>query len=65
MASYKGHENVKVQFKSFYGESQVRQYIEQLNSDDIIDFQFLSSEDNGNINFMIVTKKEEDEYLDW
>lgn len=65
MTIYKGHENVKVQFKSFYGESQVSHYIERLNSDDIIDFQFLSREDNDNINFMIVTKKEEDEYLDW
>ncbi|PTI36092.1 hypothetical protein BU074_11660 [Mammaliicoccus vitulinus] len=65
MASYKGNENVKVEFKSFYSEIQIRQYIEELNSKDIIDFQFFGHANNGDKNFMIVTKKEEDEYLDW
>lgn len=57
MASYKNYSNVKVSFKSFYSDSQIAQYIEQLNNDDIIDFQYVGHEREGYKKFMIVTKK--------
>ncbi|WP_204205896.1 hypothetical protein [Mammaliicoccus sciuri] len=67
MASYKGNEVVEVQFKSFYSESQIKQYIEQLNTDNIIDFQYIGQTNNGDKNFMIVTKKAKKRIrnLDW
>ncbi len=59
MASYKGYDNVEIKFESFRTDGLIKQYIERLNSDDIIDFQFIGNDDYGLKNFMIVTAKKD------
>lgn len=56
--SFKGYENVEVVFKSFFGESMIKQFIE-INNDEIIDFQYIGQDEtySGNMKFMIVINK--------
>lgn len=57
MGSYKGNEVVEVKFESFSSDGLIKQYIERLNNDNIIDFQYIGNDNYGHKNFMIVTKK--------
>ncbi|MCE7786054.1 hypothetical protein [Staphylococcus xylosus] len=53
--SYKGHENVRVLFKSFSDDGMIKHFIE-MDNDEIIDFQYIGQDKtfSGYMKFMIV-----------